>query len=214
MTNMLLTVLDLQMHNKMVEFADFHNTSFTATRYSPGLSSTMARWRPGCRSAATWITGIGRALYRNIFPGRSCGTPAPAPPQDGHTGLSADPCRLLVIPLDRDRLGTWSGAPAMFLGEDHVGVTVGQHGRQVASLMPVRDQKRPAGGGIAQHPGNGTSRCAAGTVSCPGRHAVRARSGPLALRAEGDPSGEVREEGAGVEVVGHLGNGPRDPAKS
>jgi hypothetical protein len=42
----------------------------------------------------------------------------------------------------------------VFLGEDHVGVTIG---RQVASLMPVRDQKRPPGGGIAQYPDGGTA---------------------------------------------------------
>lgn len=108
MTNVLLTVLDLQMHNKMVEFADFQNTSFTATRHSPGLSSTMARWCPGCRSAATWITGIGRALYRNIFPGRSCGTPGAWPrPRTDTRGCPRIPA-VLVIPLDRDRLGIWS----------------------------------------------------------------------------------------------------------
>jgi hypothetical protein len=67
MTNVLLTVLYLQRHYEVVEFADFQNTSFTAMRYSPGLSSAMARWCPGCRSAATWIGSVDLT----VFPARS-----------------------------------------------------------------------------------------------------------------------------------------------
>jgi hypothetical protein len=58
LTDVLLTVLDLQTNNKMVGFAGLQNTSLTATRYSPGLGSAMVLGCPECRSATTRITGM------------------------------------------------------------------------------------------------------------------------------------------------------------
>ena len=132
-----------------------------------------------------------------------------APSQDGHTGLSADPCRISDPARPRPPRDLVLSA----------GDVPGRGSRR-------RDRRSARSAGRQPH-ASARSETASRRRDCPtpGRchqpvccgnrflfqvGTRSARSGPLALRAEGDLSGEVREEVVGVEVVGRLGNGQGD----
>jgi hypothetical protein len=76
-------------------------------------------------------------------------------------------------------------------------MAVGEHGRQVTSLVPVRDQERPAAGDrIVQYPGGGAqpARRRGHFLFKVSEH-VRAAPGHPALGPQGGPPGEIRQEG-------------------
>jgi hypothetical protein len=97
------------------------------------------------------------------------------------------------------------------LGENHIGVAVGQDGRQVAGLVPVRNQERAAVGvRIVKHPGGSAqpARRRDHFLFQISQH-VRTAPGHPALSREGDPPGEIRQKGTRVEIISRIGDSKR-----
>ena len=113
-----------------------------------------------------------------------------------------------AILLDRDLPRVKPGAPAVLLGQHHIGVTVGQHRRQPGRLPPVRDQQRPAAGiRVVQDPGRGAEPVRRRNhFLLQVRQQVRAPPGGPAFCPEPHPAGEIGQEGTRVEIVSRLSN--------